>query len=331
MELQPVLGVHFNRHGLPLFTLPAYTSLQSKVYGAKKLTKHKAWIYPGWHPFHTHVVDDIKKLLPEVVFSSEALNNIKEQDEVPSRIVAGDVQGYCPVTPFYDHQKDAFVRALWNYRYGLFLGRGLGKTKIIIDLVRHLKSKDPGFRCLVLALRVNLYTWQSECAVHSGGELRAEPLVASGPKQREKRALEMLERDPDIIVITYDTARVAHDLIKDTFKYDMIVADESHRLRGSRSKQTKAAFMLAAKASRRVLLTGTASLGDPRHLWGQLKFLAEFYVPNYWHFEKRYTVKSPHNNHITVGFRNMHLLNKKVAGGPCRWRQRIAWISRQGL
>tara|TARA_Y100000034_G_scaffold135350_1_gene206942 strand:+ start:10086 stop:11966 length:1881 start_codon:yes stop_codon:yes gene_type:complete len=299
--------------GLPVFTLPAFNPAQAKIYGATLLKKKRIFVYPAWAPFHEKVLDDYAAAFPNGTISAEAENAAAVQNDVKAKIATRDMDGYTPAVGNYDHQEEAFVNALWNYRYGLFLGRGLGKTKVVVDLVRHFKKKDPNFRCLVLALRVNLYTWQAEAEKFSGGDVRAMPLVATSPKQRIKRLKEILAEDPEMLVITYDTARVAHELILENFKYGMIVADESHKLRGYKSGQTKASHALASVAARRLLLTGTASLGDPRHLWGQLRFLGKFIVPNFWHFKERYVRVAPYNKHVVVGFKNMHLLNRKVS------------------
>jgi len=91
------------------------------------------------------------------------------------------------------------------------------------------------------------------------------------------------------------------------------VADESHKLRGHKSQQTQAAIRLAQKASRRLLLTGTPSLGNPMHLWGQLRFLAQFIVPGWWDYSNTYLKRSPYNQHIIVGYKNQDRLNKMVS------------------
>ena len=306
------IRVEILSNGLPVLLMGRITPSQSKIYGAVHTPKGE-WAYPAFYPYHQKVLEDIRKVMPAVSLPKSVLEHFSNEDLVPQKMLSENVDGYTPVTSFYPHQKTAFCHALWNMRYGLFLGRGLGKTKIVIDLVRHLKTKSKKFMCLVIALKVNIYTWRDEALVHSGGDVRAEPLVATGPKKRAQKLEEILKDPPDILVITYDTARVAGDLVYAKVPYTMLVADESHRLRGHNSKQTKAVHDLARKASRRLILTGTASLGDPRHLWGQLRLLGKFIVPNFWKFKGRYTIPSRYHEHAISGFKNMHLLSKQVS------------------
>ena len=96
--------------------------------------------------------------------------------------------------------------------------------------------------------------------------------------------------------------------------YQVIVADESHRIKNIRSERTKICLQLAKNIPRRYLLTGTLSLGDPRDLYPQCKFLAGSIIPESWFkFCETYVQFSPWNKHIAVGFKNMHVLNRKIA------------------
>lgn len=96
--------------------------------------------------------------------------------------------------------------------------------------------------------------------------------------------------------------------------YRAIFADESHRIKHIQSKRTQFCLQLAAKAQRRYLLTGTMSDGDPRGLYSQLKFLAPYLVPEDWDkFCKNHLVTARGNKHIVVQYKNIDVLNKRVA------------------
>lgn len=95
--------------------------------------------------------------------------------------------------------------------------------------------------------------------------------------------------------------------------YSIIVADESHNIKQLTSQQSKAALGLSAKASRRYILSGTPALGDPRHLYPQLRFLAPALMPEDWFaFCEKFLVHAPHNRHIVTGFKNLHIINQRV-------------------
>lgn len=95
--------------------------------------------------------------------------------------------------------------------------------------------------------------------------------------------------------------------------YSIIVADESHNIKQVASQQTKASLALSAKAERRYILSGTPALGDPRHLYPQLRFLAPALMPEDWYnFCEKFLVHAPHNKHIVTGYRNLHIINQRV-------------------
>jgi len=95
--------------------------------------------------------------------------------------------------------------------------------------------------------------------------------------------------------------------------YQIIVADESHCIKQMTSQQTKAALALSAKAARRYIMSGTPALGDPRHLYPQLKFLAPALMPEDWFsFSEKFLVHAPHNRHIVTGYKNLHIINQRV-------------------
>jgi SNF2 family DNA or RNA helicase len=70
---------------------------------------------------------------------------------------------------------------------------------------------------------------------------------------------------------------------------------------------------LGQKASRRYILSGTVVLGDPRHLYPQMKFLSPAIMPEDWFkFLDTFLVKAPWNKHIVKGYKNLHILNERL-------------------
>jgi hypothetical protein len=92
------------------------------------------------------------------------------------------LDGFTSKVKPYDHQIEALSLAIHSPRVALFLDPGLGKTKIGCDLIQYCRARDPNFMALIIALKVNQFTWKREMEFHSGGDLRLEPLVATSPK-----------------------------------------------------------------------------------------------------------------------------------------------------
>jgi SNF2 family DNA or RNA helicase len=97
--------------------------------------------------------------------------------------------------------------------------------------------------------------------------------------------------------------------------YKIIVADESHRIKRIQSRRTKVCMELANQATRRYLLSGTLSQGDPRDLYSQLKFLAPYLIAeDFYAFQKKHVAFSPWNKHVVTGYMNLHMINSVVSG-----------------
>lgn len=301
-------------HGTPVLAVPALERNNAelkRVLGAMFLRKERVWLFPGFFPYISDVVRDLKIVIPGITFSPEAEMHIAFGQETESAVSDPSAppayrDGFEFVTKPYQHQIDGLNYALRLYRCAIFYDCGLGKTKIVIDLIRHEQRKT-----LILVPVVGIDMWYREIEFHSAGTISAVRMTGT-PKK--KLAAVEASPDHDVLIASYDTVKRYYDEIINTFPYELIVADESHNLRGNRSARTKCAAALSLRASRRIILSGTPSLGNPLHLWGQLNFLGKF-IPakDAWTFRRHYTVSPKSQPKMIVGYKNLDMLNDKVS------------------
>jgi SNF2 family DNA or RNA helicase len=98
-----------------------------------------------------------------------------------------------------------------------------------------------------------------------------------------------------------------------TIPFEVIILDESHRIKNIKSKRTKIITALGKKAHHRYLLTGTMSMGNPLDLYPQLAFLARYICPeSYFDFKKLFCTVAPYNENIVTGYKNLHILNERL-------------------
>jgi len=292
--------------GTPILFLPKQGKHLKSIYGATYFRKQMMWVFPAFYPFHQYVVHDLKIVEPDIEFTPEAEAHLAACDAWATRGEEEILSGFPFVTKPFDHQRSALAFAIQNIRCGIFYDMGLGKSKVVVDLLRY----EPG-KTLILTPTVGVDMWAHELNIHSGGALTS--VVMKGTTKKKQEALEQAS-GVDALVVGYDTAKNWHDKIMDTFDYSTIVADESHNLRGPTTARTKSALGLASKAKRRVLLSGTPSLGNPIHLYGQLAFLGK-YIPatDLWTFKKHYIQYAKGTSkRIVVGYKNLDMLNDKV-------------------
>jgi len=287
-------------NGVPVFVLPPIDPHEAaRIIGAMFYKPDGIWLFPAFYPYCEDVVRDLRIVFPGIVFDEKVTQHLEEVKKEPV------LEGFGFITKPYQHQEDALRFALKNLRCGLFYDMGLGKTKIVIDLIRYEKKK-----ALILTPVIGIGTWLDETAKHAGDSLVIRAL--RGTPQAKTKILEELA-DVDILVVGYDTAKLYQARVFEKYPYEIIVADESHQLRDNRTDRTKAALALASKAARRIIMSGTPALGNPMHLYGQLAFLGKF-IPakDFWTFRRHHVITSPSNKHIVIGYKNLDMLNEKL-------------------
>lgn len=291
--------------GTPVFALHAHDVRLKKVYGATFSEATKLWYFPAFYPAHRIVLKDFTVLKLPIEFSQQALHVIQQLNRYEERIQARELPAKFDFrTKPYDHQLEGLVHAIYNFRAALFYACGLGKTKIVIDWQRAI-----GCYALVVCPRVVMRVWAKEVKVH-GIEQEFQLIDGKTPADK-RRQIEEGKKYPGMVV-SYDTARRYYEEIA-TVPYTGIVADESHYIKGPTSARTKVAIELAKKASRRIVMSGTPSLGDPRDVYSQLRFLSPCFAnEEFWKFTQLFCTTAPYNKRIVVGFKNLDLLNKRV-------------------
>lgn len=307
-------------NGVPMYISPSVSINQNRIFGGKF---HEGnWFYPAMYPYHNNPIEDAKSLFGdiEVVDSTKLLAKLNRYNESVENLELEE--GFSFVTTPEQYQKEATVHAVYNYRAAMLLDCGLGKTKVIIDTFRYLdflyKSKlrtdliNEKPKALVIVKASVLWNWPLEIAKHSNENYKVT-VIGGTPAQKKKQLT--CCADSDFVIITYEQAAQGAYVqqIKANFAYNIIVADESHKLQTWSSANCKAAYELSQGAGRRIIASGTASLGDPRHLYGQLAFLGDFVVgTSYYNFCDRHLTTSPLNKHIVLGYKNLGALNAQL-------------------
>jgi SNF2 family DNA or RNA helicase len=293
-------------HGTPIFTLSSSNASWSNIYGATFLRKQRIWCFPAFYPVHEFVLKDLRALNIPFSLSSEAEQHIRELADGVSL-----PEDFSFITTPYQHQREGLEHLLRHLRAGLFFSPGLGKCKVVIDLLR-----ITGDKALILCPRVMLDTWKEELKLH--GSIEDVQLISGASKKKKIEAIEKATANgPTASIVTFETAALyKEDLFK--IPYSCIVADESHRLKSPFSNRTKAAQYLAARAYRRILLSGTPSLGSPFDLYGQLRFLGKYFCPeDWWKFRKKFGVYPEWERNepvpkMLLGFKNVHIMNERA-------------------
>ena len=197
-----------------------------------------------------------------------------------------------------------------------FLDMGTGKSLTTVAVTGRLFLDGHIRRVLIIAPSSVCAVWPAEYRRFADFPHRVTMLLGSREKRLEAlKRLKAMQDDSSalcVAVINYEsTWRLSKELT--AFGADLIVCDESQRIKSPTAQQSKAVHRLGDLARYRMILTGTPIQNDTRDLWSQYRFLApEVFGKSYYAFVNRYAVLGGYGNHQYLGPRNLEELTRKA-------------------
>ena len=185
-----------------------------------------------------------------------------------------------------------------NHRgFGLLFEMGCGKTITSIAIMGMLYQEGKIDRVLVVAPTSVVAVWPHELSDYADFPFTAETLLAE--KRKCIKSLSDLRRYPypklKVAVINYEkTWREEYKNALKEYDPDLIICDESQRIKGHDSKQSEAMHELGDVARYKMILSGTPVQNNVTDIWSQYRFLdksvfGELYYP----FERHYCQMHP--------------------------------------
>jgi SNF2 family DNA or RNA helicase len=168
---------------------------------------------------------------------------------------------------------------------------GLGKTLIAINCIKAIKA----YKTMIVCPSYLKYSWGEE--IKKWCPKLTYTIINGTPAQREQQFKEHQEQNRIVLIINYEQIRIktkkngkvieinVHEYIQKT-KFDLVVWDESHRLKNKDSQISRGAY--AINATNRLMLTGTPITKNPGEIYSPLKILDRQRFTSYWTFVKYY-------------------------------------------
>ena len=248
----------------------ATRSIREKMPGARWDPTARCWHVPAT-PFYARRVLASSFDWPDDT-SFEDLHAIA--DAAPPPDERGIVAYPRGATRPWEHQRDGAAFCAARQASMLAWEMGTGKTKTIVDLIFGTGVRN----ALIVAPKAVVGVWRHQIEVHAPRGVRYVFAVAQGGAAKTAaniRRAERLRRDGVLfVVVNYDIVfrEPVHSALAE-HQWDIVVADESHRIANPQTKSCKALCAISASAPRRVCLTGTPLRNGPLDIFGQAKFL----------------------------------------------------------
>lgn len=216
----------------------------------------------------------------------------------------------------YAHQVKAYNFALNLINKGskgiaYLMDMGTGKTITSIALVGCLAEQSRIHNLLIICPKSIVGVWQEE--FQKFADYRYALTVLDGTLDKKKAAFKFMEGTAlQVIVVNYESCwRLENEIAK--WKPDMIICDESSKIKNPTTSQSKALHRLGANSKLNLILTGTPITNNPLDFFSQYKFLDEQILgSSFYLFRNRYAVMGGYQNRLVVGYRHLAELVEKV-------------------
>ena len=196
-----------------------------------------------------------------------------------------------------------------NKGFALLFEMGCGKTLTAIAIAGAAYKGGYIKKVLIIAPTSVVAVWPKELEEFADFPFTVQTLL--GDKRKRLRAISDLERYryPKLkaAVINYESCW-RDDIFEALQEYDadMIICDESQRIKTHDSKQSRAIHKLGDQARYKLILSGTPVQNNAIDIWSQYRFLdATVFGEQFWAFKNHYCQMGGFNNKQIVRYRDL--------------------------
>lgn len=199
--------------------------------------------------------------------------------------------------------------------FGLLFEMGCGKTLTAIAIMGAAYQMGAIEKVLVVAPTSVCSVWPHDISDFADFKTRVGVLL--GTKEKRLRELDAVKNHPlralKVCVINYESVW-RDDIFQSIADYapDMIIADESQRIKTHDAQQSKGMHKLGDLAKYKLILSGTPVQNNAIDIFSQYRFLdPTVFGINFYAFRNRYAIMGGFNQKQIIGYRDLDKLIKK--------------------
>ena len=215
------------------------------------------------------------------------------------------------MTASWQHQREGLAFVKDKPGSMLAMEMGTGKTKVAIDL---MDAQDYRRVLIICPLSVVSGVWPGEFAKHSAAPWTILSLAHGSVKEKEAQAeAALLKSERAAVVINYESVwREPFGSWAKKQPWDLVVMDESHKLKTPGGNASWYCARLSDKVPQRLALTGTPMPHRPVDIYAQYRALDKgIYGTSYFRFKARYVVMGGWNNQEIMGYQHQEEFQEK--------------------
>lgn len=258
---------------------------------------------------------DVTRRMTELAMEATAPMDASWED-------AGPVEPLPLKTTPFKHQVAAYNMAITKANSALLMEQGCGKTAVAIAAAGRRWQRGEVQRVLIVAPASVQPVWPVEFNLHADFPHDVRPL--EGSTQKRSEVLKKWAPDPDVLqaaVINYEATWRMDEALA-AWRPDMIICDESQRIKTPGARQSKTMARLGTIARYRMILTGTPVSQGPLDFYSQYRFLdRNIFGTSYYAFRARYGLMGGYENRQVIGYQNLDDLVQKAHSVAFRCRK----------
>lgn len=304
---------------------PALVQLVKTLYAARWQPAAKTWSIP----FSKVALDSLKQNFPLLQFGdnlkkevgADAINQLEAElrKYIPKQRDI-EIKDFTFSTPPQWHQKITFNFARALDTSAIFLEQGLGKTKIAIDLATWRFRTGKVHRVLYVAPNSVVPQWRTDDVTkHLHDDFNLVTILSGSTKDRIKAIDRVVQGNkPGWLIINYEALLGIEYYLdrvqgKNQNLYNMMVLDESSKIKHATSQRSKVAYRLGKSVKYRTIMTGTPITQSAEDAFSQYKFLDDrVFGPYATAFRGQYLMMGGFEMRQIMGYRNIGDFYKKL-------------------
>lgn len=201
--------------------------------------------------------------------------------------------------------------------YGFLFDMGLGKTLTTIGTIGAMYKQGKIKKVLVVAPSSVCAVWPKDLETFADFTYFAAVLI--GDKKKRLKELDAVNSriwtdELRILIINYESVW-RDEIFKGINKFDpdLIICDESQRIKTHNAAQSKALHKLGDKARYKIILSGTPIQNNCLDFYSQYRFLdSSVFGKNFYAYRNRYCQMGGYQNHQIVAYKDQENLIKKA-------------------
>lgn len=206
-------------------------------------------------------------------------------------------------------------QTLINRGFGYLFEMGTGKTLTAIATMGAAYELGAIKRVLIVAPTSVCPVWPRD--IEEAARFKYKAAILTGSKDKRIKELKSLQEYPlkglKVAVINYESTwrdGIFEALLE--YNADMVIADESQRIKTHNAQQSKAMHHIGDKAKYKLILSGTPVQNNAIDIWSQYRFLnPSVFGENFYAFKNKYAIMGGFNNKQIIGYRDLDNLIRK--------------------